>query len=203
MNMERENRNLELVNLKDYDTLVRENEKLITAIMKRFYFNIDDYDDIFNIGRITIYNAALKYNKDNGNSFTVYLYSAIYRNILNYISRKAKPKVETVSLDKIVSDDDDLEFVDLVAVDNDKNNNPEVNIIFMDVMKIINDSLLSEKDRQVLYFKITKGLSFRDISEIMGVTHQVLAKRYKRVICRIRYNLVRAGYDYDYLINLL
>lgn len=203
MNMERENRNLELVNLKDYGTLVRENEKLITAIMKRFYFNIDDYDDIFNIGRITIYNAALKYNKDNGNSFTVYLYSAIYRNILNYISRKAKPKVETVSLDKIVSDDDDLEFVDLVAVDNDKNNNPEVNIIFMDVMKIINDSLLSEKDRQVLYFKITKGLSFRDISEIMGVTHQVLAKRYKRVICRIRYNLVRAGYDYDYLINLL
>lgn len=200
-NKEREKRNLELLKSKDYNTLIKENENLIKTIIKRFTYYYSDYDEIFNIGRIAIYDTALRYDESKG-SFTTYVYGNIYWNIHKYITR-SKSKIETVSIDNEIYDDDNIQYIDIFSTDPDDRDIPENHIIYTNILNSIETIKFTDTEKKVLHLLYNKKMGFYKIADELGISTQRVYRIRQNIIQKLAKKLINEGYEYKDLKLLL
>lgn len=70
---------------KNIEKLVEENMALVHSLIKRFLNRGIEYDDLFQIGCIGLYNAARRYNKDLGFAFSTYASSLIIGEVKRFL----------------------------------------------------------------------------------------------------------------------
>lgn len=100
-------RNLELIESKDYDTLIKENERVIYYVLKQFKIPLEDQEDLIQECKIRLYIAATMYDVSKG-SFSGYAFKSVYNCIKLYFRAKNKNDIiyfNSISLDKNLDTD--------------------------------------------------------------------------------------------------
>lgn len=196
----RNDRNIELIMNKDYDTLIKENEHLIYHILKRINYDYNDQDDLVNIGRYSIYNAAIRYEIPSKNNavFSTYLSSAIYKNILSYL-RTNKNKLDLVYYEEIINEDSEAKRFDNISIDKRKGD-PYRSYLSTQLEEVFRSVKLSDKERKI-FDLYCLGKSHKEIAD--ELSSDISKKSIDTTIYRIRKKIQKAllenGLDPAYL----
>ncbi len=70
--------------------LIEHNLRLVVHIIKKYYSNVKDQEDLISIGTIGLIKAASTFDFDKGNKFTTYASRCIENAILSQMSLTAK-----------------------------------------------------------------------------------------------------------------
>lgn len=196
----RNDRNIELIMNKDYDTLIKENEHLIYHILKRINYDYNDQDDLVNIGRYSIYNAAIRYEIPSKNNaiFSTYLSSAIYKNILSYL-RTNKNKLDLVYYEEIINEDSEAKRFDSISIDKRKGD-PYRSYLSTQLEEVFGSVKLSDKERKI-FDLYCSGKSHKEIADELSpdMSKKSINTTIYRVRKKIQKALVENGLDPAYL----
>lgn len=80
-------------------------EKLVYKIIRRYSYNMNDIDDLYQVGMIALDKALKNYNKDLNCQFSTYAYLYIKGEVLKYIRENKVIKVskDTIKLNTLIN----------------------------------------------------------------------------------------------------
>ncbi len=101
------------------EELIKRNMRLVAHIVKKYYTNYKDQEDLISIGTIGLIKAIDSYNIENGTRFATYAGKCLQNEILMYFRAQKKISCESSINDTIELDRDGnpLTYIDIISVD--------------------------------------------------------------------------------------
>ena len=75
--------------MKDVNEVIKENEKLITYVIKKFFPKELGDEDIYQIGRIALWESIIKYNENKGAKFNTFAIACIKLKIARELQKRS------------------------------------------------------------------------------------------------------------------
>mgnify|MGYP005758683759 CR=1 FL=1 len=166
--------------MQSFEELIYQYEKKVYNVALRVFKNPEDAKDISQDVFIKIYKNLDKF--DNKSSFSTWIYRITTNTCIDEL-RKRKGK-ETVSIDNDIEDDEGRfkrEFADNEPT-------PEEKVISKEgeseIIKSMNT--LSDEHRTIIVMRDIEGLSYTEISEIIGVSIGTVKSRISRARLQLK-----------------
>lgn len=190
---------LEKLKLGDYavkTVLIERNLRLVVYIARKFENTGIHIDDLVSIGTIGLIKAVNTFDPHKNIKLATYASKCIENEILMYLRRNSKIKME-VSLDEPLNvdwDGNELLLSDILGTDGD--------IIFKFLEEEVDKELLSqaidklsgrEKTIVELRFGLKNGkeMTQKEVADILGISQSYISRLEKRIIKRLRKEMVR------------
>lgn len=204
--MGRNERNIQLIKDKDYETLLQENGGLVKDIVFKKLGNKKEFDmdDMISLGMFALYKAALKFDVNKGINFSTYAGSAVMNELLLYI-RNSKKSIRAMSIEELSCKGDpynDTHIKDRLADENIYNN---IDYIikankFHDLIEYAKENILNKNERYVFDAYYEKAKSQREIGNDIGVRQVQVSRIYRRACDKIKNYLLSKEVD-QYFFN--
>lgn len=175
------------------NTLIEHNLRLVSHIVKKYYSDYAEQEDLISIGTIGLIKGIDTFNAEKGTRLVTYAARCIENEILMYF-RSRKKDSNVVSLNEPIDSDsegtpltlyDVIYCEDTICDDIDLENKT---VRLYDLIKEIKD----EREREIIILRYglynTKPLTQREISEKMGISRSYVSRIEKRVIEELRKN---------------
>ncbi len=173
------------------NVLIERNLRLVAHIMKKYYAQTADQEDLISIGTIGLIKGIESFDASKGARLATYAAKCVENEILMYF-RSQKKSSQDVSLSDYIetgSDGAALSFMDVVAQDDDlldRISNRE------DIRKVIRavDRVLTPQERQVIVLRY--GLEGdppcrqREVAQIAGISRSYVSRIEKRALQKLR-----------------
>lgn len=161
---------VELIESKDYDTLIKENERIIYHILKQFKIPLEDQEDLMQECKIRLYIAATMYDISKG-SFSTYAFKSVYNCIKMYFRAKNKKNIiyfNSISLDENLDMDDGLMDDTIASIIEDKTFNT-ISVVkkryFLQELYNAIESIRSQRRKDIIYsFLFDKNYSVHSLA---------------------------------------
>lgn len=171
-------------------TLIEHNLRLVVYIAKRYESNPIFMEDLISIGSIGLIKAVNTFKRDKNIKLVTYASRCIENEILMFLRKKSRRKVE-VSFDEPLNvdyDGNELLLSDIMGTDDDivtkeferKENKREL----LDAMKC-----LKERERQILQMRYGiehEELTQKDIAQRLGISQSYISRLEKRIIAKLK-----------------
>jgi RNA polymerase sporulation-specific sigma factor len=179
-------------------SLIEHNLRLVVYIAKKFDNTGVGVEDLISIGTIGLIKAINSYNPEKNIKLATYASRCIENEILMYLRRNSKTKLE-VSIDEPLNvdwDGNELLLSDILGTDED--------IIYRDIEEEVDKkqlnraiSKLSERERMIVDLRF--GLSSADGSEMtqkevadfLGISQSYISRLEKKIMKRLKKEMVR------------
>lgn len=195
--------------LKAREKLIEHNLRLVVHIVKKYYANNKEQEDLISIGTIGLIKAVDSYNICNGTRFATYAGKCLQNEILMYFRNQKKLALET-SLNESVDVDKEgnaLTYLDIIYVDDDIADTIDIKMKTELIKKAINEILLErEKQIIVLRFGLTKNgkiYTQREVSQTLGISRSYVSRIEKSAIEKIRRYIKNGGRNISNIKNNL
>ena len=198
---EKEAEMIELLGTEDEDKaralLIEHNLRLVVYIAKRFDNTGVGVEDLISIGTIGLIKAINTFNTNKNIKLATYASRCIENEILMYLRRNNKTKLE-VSIDEPLNVDwDGNELLsDILGTEED--------VIYKDIENEIEKKLLKKameiltpRERQIVELRF--GLTSRDgtemtqkeVADLLGISQSYISRLEKKIIRRLKKEMVR------------
>ena len=199
---EKEAEMIELLGTEDEDKaralLIEHNLRLVVYIAKRFDNTGVGVEDLISIGTIGLIKAINTFNTNKNIKLATYASRCIENEILMYLRRNNKTKLE-VSIDEPLNvdwDGNELLLSDILGTEED--------VIYKDVENEIEKKLLKKameiltpRERQIVELRF--GLTSRDgtemtqkeVADLLGISQSYISRLEKKIIRRLKKEMVR------------
>ncbi len=161
--------------------LVEHNLRLVAHIIKKYYSNQNEQDDLVSIGTIGLIKAINTFDVNKNIKLSSYASRCIENEILMYF-RNLKKSSQDISLNEAIDTDKDgnpLSIIDVLSVDdnildtlNNKLNKSKLNDYI--------NSELDKRERQVIILRYgldnNKPLTQREVANILGVSRSYISR---------------------------
>lgn len=172
------------------DLLIEHNLRLVVFIAKRYESNPVFMEDLISIGSIGLIKAVNTYKREKGIKLVTYASRCIENEILMYLRKKSKRKVE-VSFDEPLNvdyDGNELLLSDIIGTEadtvtkefDDKENKREL-------MKALDS--LKQRERQIMQMRYGiqhEELTQKDIAAILGISQSYISRLEKKIIAKLK-----------------
>lgn len=178
--------------------LIEHNLRLVVYIAKKFDNTGVGVEDLISIGTIGLIKAINTFNPEKKIKLATYASRCIENEILMYLRRNSKTKME-VSIDEPLNvdwDGNELLLSDILGTDEDviykdMETEAEKNLL----LKAI--SRLSERERTIVQLRF--GIDTKDgeektqkeVADLLGISQSYISRLEKRIIKRLRREIVR------------
>ena len=171
--------------------LVEHNLRLVAHIIKKYYTQADNQEDLISIGTIGLIKAVNTFRADRGIKLATYASRCIENEILMYF-RSQKKSAQDVSLfDNIETGADGapLALMDVVSEDTDLTEQVCAKEMTALLRRAI-DTCLTEQERQVILLRY--GLEGnlpkrqREVAEILGISRSYISRIEKKALGKLR-----------------
>lgn len=173
--------------------LIEHNLRLVVYIAKKFENTGVGVEDLISIGTIGLIKAINTYNKDKNIKLATYASRCIENEILMYLRRNNKTKLE-VSIDEPLNvdwDGNELLLSDILGTDEDvvsKNIEDEAEI------KMLKKAIGKLSKREKLIVELRYGLNREDglemtqkeVADLLGISQSYISRLEKKIIKRLR-----------------
>jgi len=173
--------------------LIEHNLRLVVYIAKKFENTGVGVEDLISIGTIGLIKAINTYNKEKNIKLATYASRCIENEILMYLRRNNKTKME-VSIDEPLNvdwDGNELLLSDILGTDEDvvyKNIEDEAEI------KMLNKAIdkLSKRERMIVELRYglnrEDGLEMtqKEVADLLGISQSYISRLEKKIIKRLR-----------------
>lgn len=178
--------------------LIEHNLRLVVYIAKKFDNTGVGVEDLISIGTIGLIKAINTFNPDKQIKLATYASRCIENEILMYLRRNSKTKME-VSIDEPLNvdwDGNELLLSDILGTDED--------VIYKDMETEAEHNQLREaisklSKREQTIVKLRFGIATRDgeektqkeVADLLGISQSYISRLEKRIINRLRREIVR------------
>lgn len=168
----------------DADKTIRNNERLIYHIIKRYFHWLEHDEDAIQCARIGMFKAWKTFDVDKGYQFATYATKVILNEVRMYMRSNGKfRKNEVCHLEDVIAKDDDGN----VSTLGDHIPCPKSYEMYnceIDYKKI--ESQLSDRDKTIIHY-LDLGYNQNDIGEILGISQSYAS----RLINHLKAKLIR------------
>ena len=191
---EEERHYLELSAKGDLDArnvLIERNLRLVAHILKKYYAQTADQEDLISIGTIGLIKGVTTFDNSKGARLATYAARCVENEILMYF-RSQKKTGQDVSLSDYIETGTDggvLELMDVVSDDEDlmeRISNREL----MKKLCTAVDTVLTDQERQVIVARYGLGtgapLRQREVAQLTGISRSYVSRIEKRALAKLK-----------------
>jgi len=171
--------------------LIEHNLRLVAHIVKKYYSQLSDVDDLISIGTIGLIKGVSSYKPDKNVRLATYASRCIENEILMYF-RSLKKSAGDLSLSDTIDTDGDgnsLSLMDVLAQDDDMLENISA-IELGQQLRCYVDTVLDEREREVVVLRYglggKKALPQREVAEKCGISRSYVSRIEKKAIEKLR-----------------
>lgn len=179
-------------------TLIEHNLRLVVYIAKRFDNTGVGVEDLISIGTIGLIKAINTFNRNKNIKLATYASRCIENEILMYLRRNSKVRME-VSIDEPLNvdwDGNELLLSDILGTDED--------IIYRDLeneveRKLLRKALSKLSDREKTIIELRFGLNHpvgkemtqKEVADLLGISQSYISRLEKKIIGRLKKEIVK------------
>lgn len=171
--------------------LILHNLRLVSHIVRKYYSNSKNQEDLVSIGTIGLVKAVDTYNTDNGTRFATYASKCIQNEILMSF-RAEKKHSSDVSINETIDVDRDgnpLAYIDVISSDENVSEDTERKIMSERALKCIK-TVLTLRERQIIVMRYglcgTEELTQREIAEKLGISRSYVSRIEKSALDKLK-----------------
>lgn len=181
--------------------LIEHNLRLVVYIAKKFDNTGIGVEDLISIGTIGLIKSINTFNPEKNIKLATYASRCIENEILMYLRRNNKTKLE-VSIDEPLNvdwDGNELLLSDILGTDED--------VIYKDIENEVERKLLlkaidklSEREQTIINLRFGLGtpdgkeLTQKEVAELLGISQSYISRLEKKIMERLKKELVRDSY---------
>ena len=174
--------------------LIEHNLRLVVYVAKRFETNITNLEDLISIGTIGLVKAINTFKLDKNIKLATYASRCIENEILMYLRKKSKMKVE-VSLDEPLKcdyDGNELLLIDILSL----NQNEVVDeLLIKEKERMLHAAIKQLRPREKLILSLRFGLNGYDeltqkeTADKLGISQSYISRLEKRILKKLKASL--------------
>ena len=181
--------------------LIEHNLRLVVYIAKKFENTGVGVEDLISIGTIGLIKSINTFNPEKNIKLATYASRCIENEILMYLRRNNKTKLE-VSIDEPLNvdwDGNELLLSDILGTDED--------IIYRDIEDEVERKLLlkaidklSDREKTIINLRFGLGnmegkeLTQKEVAELLGISQSYISRLEKKIMKRLKKELIRDSY---------
>lgn len=176
------------------NVLIERNLRLVAHIMKKYYAQVDDQEDLISIGTVGLIKGISSYDPTKGVRLATYAARCVENEILMHF-RSRKKSAQDVSLSDCIETGTDgaaLSLMDVVSGDVDLLEQVSTRELKQQLCKAV-DACLTDQERQVICLRYGLGrdapLRQREVAEITGISRSYVSRIEKRALKKLRAQL--------------
>lgn len=178
--------------------LIEHNLRLVAHIIKKYYSSFKDQEDLISIGTIGLIKAVSTFNAKKGTRFATYASRCIENEILMYLRRNSKTKME-VSIDEPLNvdwDGNELLLSDILGTDEDTiykdlENEAERKLLIKAINKLSSREKLIVKMRFGLDNPEGEEKTQKEVADLLGISQSYISRLEKKIMQRLKREMVR------------
>ena len=167
--------------------LIEKNLRLVAHIIKKYYANFKDQDDLISIGTIGLIKAIDTYNMDKGTRLATYAARCIENEILMYF-RNMKKSSSDVSINDPIDTDKNgntLTLLDVISCDDTILEGIDTKMKLEKLAKIIG-KMLDKREKTVIVLRYGLGnsgaLTQRETAKVLGISRSYVSRIEKKAL---------------------
>ena len=187
---------LEMGDLSVKSTLIERNLRLVVYIARKFENTGIGVEDLISIGTIGLIKAVNTFNPSKKIKLATYASRCIENEILMYLRRNGKTKLE-ISFDEPLNidwDGNELLLSDILGTDNDLVYKYIEDEVDRELLKLAM-SHLSRRERRIieLRFGLHDGTekTQKEVADLLGISQSYISRLEKRIIKRLKKEISR------------
>ena len=170
--------------------LIERNLRLVAHIMKKYYTQTSDQEDLISIGTIGLIKGISTYDVSKGARLATYAARCIENEILMYF-RGQRKSAGDVSLSELIETGKDgtaLSLMDVICADDDLFEQMADKEIYAKLYKTI-DACLDPREREVVILRYGLGnrepLAQREIAALCGISRSYVSRIEKKALQKL------------------
>lgn len=167
--------------------LIEHNLRLVAHIIKKYYSNINDQEDLISIGTIGLIKAIDSFNSDKGIRLSSYAARCIENEVLMFF-RSGKKSAQDVSLNEPIDTDKDgntLTLIDIMSTEDNIIDNLDCKIKSEQLKKFI-DETLSSREKKIIELRYGLNgqppLTQREVASFLGISRSYVSRIEKKAL---------------------
>ena len=178
--------------------LIERNLRLVAHVIKKYQYLEEDQEDLISIGTIGLIKAINTFNPGKNIKLATYASRCIENEILMYLRRNNKTKLE-VSIDEPLNvdwDGNELLLSDILGTDED--------VIYRDIETDVERKLLKRaidklSGRERMIIELRFGLNTaggeektqKEVADMLGISQSYISRLEKKIMGRLKKEIVR------------
>ena len=180
------------------EQLILHNMRLVAHVTKKYSVNEDESEELISIGTVGLIKAVSSFKADYGSRFATYAIRCIENEILMYLRRNSRTKLE-VSFDEPLNmdwDGNELLLSDILGTEEDtiyKDLEQEAERKIL--IKALN--LLSARERSIIQMRFGIGTvdgeekTQKEVADLLGISQSYISRLEKKIMVRLRKEMVK------------
>ena len=171
--------------------LILHNLRLVAHIVRKYYSQNKNQDDLVSIGTIGLVKAVDTFNVENGARFATYASKCIQNEILMSFRAQKKHSSE-ISINETIDVDKDgnpLSYMDVISSDEDIAEEVDRKILTTKALSCIK-TVLTLRERQIIIMRYglfgTEELTQREIAEKLGISRSYVSRIEKSALEKLK-----------------
>ncbi len=171
--------------------LIERNLRLVAHIMKKYYTQTDDQEDLISIGTIGLIKGITTFDVSKGARLATYAARCVENEILMYF-RSQRKSGQDVSLSDYIETGTDgaaLALMDVVSDDTDLMERVSNRQLLEKLCKAV-DRVLTDQERQVVVARYGLGggtpLRQREVAKLTGISRSYVSRIEKRALQKLK-----------------
>lgn len=168
-------------------TLIEHNLRLVSHIIKKYYANYDEQEDLVSIGTIGLIKAIDSFDCDKGVRLATYAARCVENEILMYFRGKKKD-ANNISVNEPIDVDSEgnpLTIIDTIYCDDTISDDIDLKNKTQALYRFV-EEISDERERQIIIKRYglynQKELTQREIAAEMGISRSYVSRIEKRVL---------------------
>ena len=169
------------------NVLIEHNLRLVAHIVKKYYTQTDEQDDLISIGTIGLIKGISSYRPEKGTRLATYAARCVENEILMYFRARKKLQSE-VSLNESIDTDKDgnsLYLMDIVGVDDTMYADIQDRDDSIRIRRLVKECL-TEREAQIISLRYGLGgtapRTQREIAAALGISRSYVSRIEKRAL---------------------
>ena len=171
--------------------LIEHNLRLVAHIVKKYYANYSEQDDLISIGTIGLIKGVNSFKAEKGTKLATYCARCIENEILMYFRNNKKLSQEISFSDPIDTDSEGnpLTLMDIIAIDDTIVDDIDTKNKLIKLSKIVN-SIENPRDKTILIKRYgldgSRPLTQKEIAKELNISRSYVSRIEKRILEEIK-----------------
>ncbi len=171
--------------------LIEHNLRLVSHIIKKYYANYDEQEDLISIGTIGLIKAIDSFDADKGARLATYAARCIENEILMHY-RSRKKDANLISVNEPIDTDSEgnpLTLIDIISIDDTICDDIDLKNKTKLLYELI-EGITDDRDREIIIRRYglynQKEMTQNEVAKALGISRSYVSRIEKRVIGELR-----------------